>query len=266
MCLGRAIRRSEIDARSPNAVPAWTARIGWRLEGPRALLTPRMLCHHRGNGFDDDGSQSRGRPGDDVVGRRLLEWLFGARHDRNTRSDRGTARGGLAPHHRDDVGGRTDEDQAGVLTRPGEARILGQEAVPGMDRVRAGPPRGVDDRVDPQVASCRFAGSDVQRLVRLAHVARAAIAVGVHGHCSKAHLAARAHDSNSDLAAVGDQNFHEAAGPEEGANWLSDCTLQWDVAVLLRRVPVPLRGKCRERRDEARARLARPDDGVDESA
>jgi hypothetical protein len=42
------------------------------------------------------------------------------------------------------LGRGPDEGQAGVATRRSEVGVLGQEAVPGMDRLRPRPPRRVD--------------------------------------------------------------------------------------------------------------------------
>jgi hypothetical protein len=39
-------------------------------------------------------------------------------------------------------------------------------------------------------------------------VRRVAVALGEHGDRRKAHLAARAHDTDRDLAAIGDEYFH----------------------------------------------------------
>ena len=58
----------------------------------------------------------------------------------------------LLPIERDRFGRRPDERQPRVAARAREAGVLGQEPVAGVHRVRPRPPRGVDDRVDPEVA------------------------------------------------------------------------------------------------------------------
>ena len=99
-----------------------------------------------------------------------------------------------------------------------EGGVLGEEPVSRMDGVGARAPGRVDDRLDAQIALGRLAGPDVHRLIRFTHVAGAAIAVGEDGDRRDAHFPARPHDPDRDFAAVGDQDFHEAARPEEGAD------------------------------------------------
>ena len=53
----------------------------------------------------------------------------------------------------------------------GERRVLGEESVAGMHRIRTRSPRRVEDRLDPQVALATASlGADVDRLVGFAHV------------------------------------------------------------------------------------------------
>ncbi len=115
---------------------------------------------------------------------------------------------GLAAHGRDRFWGRTDERQAGVAAGARERRVLGQEPVAGMHRVGARPARDVEDRVDVEVAAGRLVRTEVEGLMRLAHVARGAVAVGIDGDGRQPQFAARANDPNGDLAAVGDEDFH----------------------------------------------------------
>ena len=58
----------------------------------------------------------------------------------------------LSPSASIDVRRRPDEDEPGLLDRPGEGRPLGQEAVAGMDGLGTRGQGRLDDRVDPQVA------------------------------------------------------------------------------------------------------------------
>ena len=74
-----------------------------------------------------------------------------AGHDRHAGRDRQPPRLVLAAHALDDVGRRADERQPRLGARPREVRVLGQEAVAGMDRLRAGAPRGVEHGRDRQV-------------------------------------------------------------------------------------------------------------------
>ena len=139
--------------------------------------------------------------------------------------------------------------------RPRERRVLREEPVAGVDRVGAGPARGVDDGVDAQVALRGRARADVDRLVGFAHVPRVAIAVGVDGDRRQAHLAARADDPDGDLAAVGDQDFHRScrlpvAGVRRSAGSGKREASQRNIPVLLRRVLVALGLERRERGDQ----------------
>jgi hypothetical protein len=95
----------------------------------------------------------------------------------------------------------------------GEAGVLGQEAVAGVDGLGPGDLRRRDDRRDVQVALGRGSRPDADALVRQAHVHGVAIRLGVHRHGGDAHLLARAVDAQRDLAAVGDQDLFEHAGP-----------------------------------------------------
>ena len=123
---------------------------------------------------------------------------------------RGRARGGLAAHQFDRLGGGADERQAGARARGGELGVLGQEPVAGMDRVGARRARRVDQRVGAQVALARGAGADRHGLIGHAHVTGAAIALGEDRHRRQAQVAAGADDPHRDLAAVGDQDLLQA--------------------------------------------------------
>ena len=90
----------------------------------------------------------------------------------------------------------------------GERRILGEKSIAWMDRVGAGTARNVEQRVDIEVAAGGLVRPEVKRLIGFLHVARRAVAVGIDGDSRQPHLAARANDSDGDLAAVGDQDFH----------------------------------------------------------
>ncbi len=68
-----------------------------------------------------------------------------------------------------------------VLDGARKRRILGQEAVPGVDRGDAGPERGLDDHIAAQVALVGRPRPDPECLVRDARVERATVGVGVDG-------------------------------------------------------------------------------------
>ncbi len=77
-----------------------------------------------------------------------------------------------------------------------------------MDGVGPRAARDVDDGRDVEIAARCLVAAEVKGLIRLAHVAGDAIAVGVDRDCGQPHLAAGAYDANGDLAAIGDEDFH----------------------------------------------------------
>ena len=167
------------------------------------------LAAAAGRRLDDDrqaDGQRRGAdPGVALIRRRR------AGHDRHAGPLHPLARAELRAHRRDRLGRRADEDHAGVAARRGKGRVLGQEAVAGMDRVGARARRGVEDRVDAQVALGRRRPADLDRLVGLADVQGAAIDRRVHRDRRDAALAAGPHHPHGDLAAVGDEQAADGA-------------------------------------------------------
>ena len=91
----------------------------------------------------------------------------------------------------------------------GEAGVLRQEAVAGVDRLGAGDLAGGDDRGDVQVALGRRGGADADALVGQPHPHGAGVGLGVHGDGGDAHLLAGAVDAERDLAPVGDEDLVE---------------------------------------------------------
>ena len=85
-----------------------------------------------------------------------------------------------------------------------ERRVLGEEAVPGVDRLGAGALRDLDEFVDVEVTERRRSRPDQVGFVGHAHVERVAIGFGVDRNGCNVHLACRADDTDRDLAAVGD--------------------------------------------------------------
>ena len=119
----------------------------------------------------------------------------------------------LAPELGDHARGRADERQSRLGHGLREARVLGQEAVAGMDRVRSRGARGVEQRVDDEVGLARGWRADAHRLVGEPDERRIGVRIGVHGDRREAHRATRAHHAECDLAAVRDQDLVEH-GPD----------------------------------------------------
>src|SRR5665647_2083882 len=78
-----------------------------------------------------------------------------------------------------------------------------------MDRVGARDLRGGDEARDLEVRLARRRRPDADIVVGKADVERLAIGFGVDGNRLDVELAARADDSERDLAAIGDQDFLE---------------------------------------------------------
>ena len=102
---------------------------------------------------------------------------------------------------------RPDEDQALVEHRLREILALGQKAIAGVDRVRAGALGGFENLVDLEVAFARRRRPDVDRFVGVADVQAGAVSIRIHGDGRDAQFAAGADDAHGDLAAIGDQHF-----------------------------------------------------------
>ena len=108
----------------------------------------------------------------------------------------------------EDLGSRADEDHAGLPAGAGELRVLGKEAVAGMDGVDVVLPGQGDDAVDVEIGADRLARlADAVGLVGLEAVQGEAVLVGVDGDGADAQLVGRAKDADGDLAAVGDQQL-----------------------------------------------------------
>ena len=127
--------------------------------------------------------------------------------------DPGARHGGLGrqlrPHGLDDVGGRSDEDEAGLPARPGEGGVLGEEAVSGVDGVGAARARRRHQGVDAEIGLGRGGPGQTDDLVGLGHVGGAGIGIGADRHAVDAHGMGAAHDATGDLAPVGHQELRD---------------------------------------------------------
>ena len=96
-----------------------------------------------------------------------------------------------------------------LLEDLGEARVLRQEAVAGMDRVGAGDLAGGEQARNVEIALRRRRRADADALVGEAHVHGVGVGGRMHGDGRDAELLAGALDAQRDLAAVGDQDLVE---------------------------------------------------------
>ncbi|MNM30557.1 hypothetical protein D3C81_411190 [compost metagenome] len=140
--------------------------------------------------------------------RRLLVAVVARRQRHAGLGHQGLGRA-LVAHRADRTGGRTDEGDPRRDAGVSEIGVLGEEAVAGMDGLRAGAACSIEDGITAQVALARGGGADVDGLVGQAHMACIAVRIGIHRHGGDAEATAGGDDAAGDLAAVGDQDFAE---------------------------------------------------------
>ncbi len=102
---------------------------------------------------------------------------------------------------------RADPGQAGIQDGLGEVGVLGQEAVPRMDRVRSGLRCRGEDLAHVEVAG--GGGVTTQRvgLVGDADMQRVTVRVRVDRHTGDPRIPARTSDADSDFATIGDEHL-----------------------------------------------------------
>ena len=138
-----------------------------------------------------------------------IERAVASRHHGQSGGDHGASRLGLVAHAPDHLRRRPDEDEAARGADLGEMRVLGEEAVAGMDRVRPRHLGGRDQARDVVVRlGCRR-GADAHGLVRQPHVEAVAIRFAEDCDGRDLELAAGADDAERDLAAVRDEHLAE---------------------------------------------------------
>ena len=120
----------------------------------------------------------------------------------------------LVARHREHPRRRPHEGDARRRARAGQARVLGQEAVPRVHRVGARLPRHPDDLVDVEVGPDRVTAlADQVGLVGLRAVDGVAVLPREHGDRPDAQLVRGAEGPDGDLAAVGDEEGGEHGAP-----------------------------------------------------
>ena len=137
------------------------------------------LAAAAGRGLDEDGVA-------DLVGfglqeRRLLPVAVVAGHQRHAGLLHQRLGRALGAHRANRIRRRADEHYAGLGACGGEVRVLRQEPVAGVDGLRAGALRHLEDRVAAQVAVLRRGRADAPGLVGQAHMARVGVGFGVDG-------------------------------------------------------------------------------------
>jgi hypothetical protein len=107
-----------------------------------------------------------------------------------------------------------DPHQPGVDDLLGEAGVLGEEAVAGVDGVRAGLLGDLDELVLQQVGVTRRRAAQRIRLIGDGHVEGVPVGLGIDGHGRDPVVLAGAGDTDGDLATVGDEDFAEGHGAD----------------------------------------------------
>ena len=180
-------------------------------EGGRHLVGRAHHLHAApaaaGLGLDEHGVADLGG---NLAGRNLVrDGAFGTGHHGNPELLRGALGLDLVAHDADVLGARADEGDVVGLEDFGEAGILGQESVAGMDGFRAGDLAGGEKLRDVEVGIARRRRPDADALVREADMHGVAVGRRVHRDGGDPEFLAGAKDAERDLAAVGDQDLAE---------------------------------------------------------
>ena len=144
-------------------------------------------------------------------------------------ADDDEARRAAAVRHRDscrrrsgdragDAGDHLDRD-ARLGARLGEALAFGQEAIAGVDTVRARLLGGEQDQLGLEVAFRGRCRPQAHRLVRHQHVGGARVGIGINRDRLDPHALRGAEHAAGDLTAIGDQDFLEHARSSIVSAW-----------------------------------------------
>ena len=95
--------------------------------------------------------------------------------------------------------------------------ILGEEAVPGMDRIHIADFRRGDDLVNLQVAVDAASRSDAVSFVGECDVHRIGVRFAVDGNRLNSHFATGANDAKGNLTTVGNQNLLKHGYTDKGS-------------------------------------------------
>ena len=180
--------------------------VGCPVDPPHALATAA------GAGLDQH--RVADAPGLRCKERRSIVAAVVARHQRHAGLAHQRLGRRLAAHRGDGVGGRADEDDAGLGAGTGEGFVLAEEAVARMDGLGSGRPCGVDDALPLQVAVPRRRAAHTHRVVASLHVSGLRIGVGVDRDRANTEPARGGRHTTGDLAAVRNQDLleHHACG------------------------------------------------------
>jgi signal transduction histidine kinase len=110
----------------------------------------------------------------------------------------------------DCLGGRSDPDDARRRYRARKIRILGEEAVAGVNRVGAGPLGGGDDLGNDEVGVGAGCAVQTDGFVSKPDVLCVDVLIGIDGDGGDSRVFRGADDANGDFTAVGDEDLGNA--------------------------------------------------------
>ena len=142
---------------------------------------------------------------DDLVG--VLDRIRGARNQRRLGARGDVPRGDLVAEVADGLRARTDPDQVRVDDRLREIGVLRKESVAGVDRVRTGFRRRIEQLAEVQIGLRGRLAAEGERLIGEPHVRRIGVGFGVHGHARDPGVPGRTDHPDRDLPAIGDQHL-----------------------------------------------------------
>lgn len=179
--------------------PKTFARLGFIPCDAHALATaPGGSLYHHGIA---DGR----RYPDSIVG--IFDQLHMPGHSRNAGLGGDLLGGDLIAHRLNGAGRRSDEGNAFLLQGLGESRVLGQESVARMHRIRARPADCVEDFRYREIGLARRCRPDRDGLICHLHMQRVTIGIRIDGDGRDSELSRRLDDATGDLSAVGDQEL-----------------------------------------------------------
>ena len=108
-----------------------------------------------------------------------------------------------------------NEHDAVVAAHLGELRVLGQEAVAGVDRIGSRNNRGGEQVRDVQVGVFGGRRADADGLVGQQHGERLGVGLGVGHHRLDSKFAGRPQHAQRDLSPVGDQDFFKHSASQD---------------------------------------------------
>jgi len=165
---------------------------------------PRCLQHHR--------IADRFRHAGDF--RHVVRQRLGRRNNRNPDGNRQVAGSDLVAELAHGLGARADEGNAGLVAGIDEFRAFRQQAVAGMDRIRARKPGDADHFVDRKIAFDRpeltrkmRTATDLVAFVRLEAVQRKLVLLGPDRDRLQPEFVGGAEDANGNFGSVGNENL-----------------------------------------------------------